>query len=95
MPAQISENNLPLNSLTILEAHNGIVVLNVNHKDETSDVGNVYFSDYTGTKFSLSLWDTSRDEHGCVDFIKIKSLEGVYIANHIYKNDKISLITHN
>ena len=45
-------------------------------------MGNVYMSNLEGTKFVLSLLHNVRDNRGYCDFEKIKSIEGVYIANH-------------
>lgn len=45
-------------------------------------MGMVYISNYDGSKFVLSLIDNARDSKGFCDFEKIKSVEGVFIANH-------------
>lgn len=69
-------------SFTILDSTEVSIFLNVNHYGDDAKFGNVYVSNYEGKKFVLSLLHNVRDDKGFCDFDKIKSLEGVYIANH-------------
>jgi len=50
-------------------------------------MGNVYISDGSGQYFSLSIDKTLRGRE-YVDFEKVNSLEGVYIAN-VYDVDRV------
>ena len=68
---QVTDKDLKLNGFTILEAKHGLIVLNINHSEFNNKEGNVYVSDYTGTRFSLSLEHNARDDQGFVDFVPI------------------------
>ena len=81
VPIKVTEADLKEHGFTILEAKHGIIVLNINHEGAGADYGNVYISDYQGTVFSLSLENNARDQSGFTDFIRIQSLDGVYVAN--------------
>ena len=68
---------------TILDTSEGAAMLNVFHNEFGSEPwGNVYISDSTGSRYSPSLKYNRRKDTSC-DFHKIKSMEGVYIANVI------------
>ena len=69
-------------SFTILDSSESSIFMNVNHYGDDAKFGNVYVSNFEGKKFVLSLLHNVRDEKGFCDFDKVKSLEGVYIANH-------------
>lgn len=75
--AQLPEN-LDEKSYTVLDTSEGAVMLHVNHG---GNVGNVYISEKTGTKFSLSLPNNVRTTGGDCEFDKVMSLEGIYLAN--------------
>jgi hypothetical protein len=70
-------------SYTFLDTQD-TVFLHINHLGENSKYGNVYISDLTGTRYSLSLRYNVRSDydHKC-DFHKIESIEASYIANVI------------
>ena len=68
-------------SYTILDTSEGQVFIQINHMDEDSKFGNIYISDSTGTKYSLSAEYNIRDPDGQCDFTKIEGLEGIYIQN--------------
>eukprot|EP00922_Rhytidocystis_sp_ex-Travisia-forbesii_P011736 GHVS01017475.1.p1 GENE.GHVS01017475.1~~GHVS01017475.1.p1 ORF type:complete len:935 (+),score=103.33 GHVS01017475.1:271-3075(+) len=73
-------------SYTILDTSEGAIMLHVNHGAEgKSNTGNVYISDATGLRYSLSLPNNVRTVSGECEFDKVLSLEGVYIAN--FKDD--------
>ena len=55
--------------------------LHIKHLGPNSRFGNLYVSDSTGTRLTLSEMHTAIDEDGNVDFKKIKSLEAVYVTN--------------
>ncbi|KAL0488957.1 vacuolar protein sorting protein VPS10, partial [Acrasis kona] len=69
---------------TVLDASEGSVFLNalppLKKNIPNPPYGDLYLSDATGTRYSLSLSGNRRESDFC-DFQKIKSLEGVYIAN--------------
>ena len=45
-------------------------------------MGNIYQSDSSGTRFSLSLKDNIRDpSDGQCDFEKVTGMDGIYLAN--------------
>lgn len=69
-------------SFTILESTDSSIFINVNHYGDDAKFGNVYMSNSEGRKFALSLLHNVRDDKGFCDFDRIKSLEGVFIANH-------------
>ena len=54
-PVKIPIEKLTDYSYTILDSYEGTIFLNINHYGKKSKVGNVYVSDYHGTKFTLSL----------------------------------------
>ena len=58
--------------------------MNIKHQDD--GVGNIYVSDYSGIRYSLSLENNVRDSRGFTDFISIKSMEGSYVANILVEN---------
>lgn len=65
----------------MLDGSEGSVFINVFHKAHgTEPFGDVYLSDATGTRYSVSLFGNRRRGNEC-DFHKLASLEGVYIAN--------------
>jgi len=68
-------------SYTILDTAEDQVFINVNHLDEDSPFGNIYISDSTGTRYSLSTQGNVRSLDGQCDFVKIADLEGIYVAN--------------
>jgi len=77
LPQELEEK-----SYTVLDTSEGAVILHVNHgSKEPFGVGNVYISDSSGTRFTLSLPNNVRSTGGDCEFDKVLSLEGVYIAN--------------
>ena len=56
------------------------VFLHINTHGTNNPIGNVYISDYSGTKFSGSVSNVVRGTE-YVDFEKINSLDGVFLAN--------------
>lgn len=62
--------------------------MHVNHLDDYWLYGNIYISSASGLEYSLSLKNNVRGRDGQCDFIRIESLEGIYIAN-IYDEDII------
>jgi len=69
-------------SYTVLDTSEGAIILHVNHgEDGKSNTGNVYISDSSGLRYSLSLPGNVRTSTGECEFDKAQSLEGVYIAN--------------
>ncbi|CDR95451.1 sortilin, putative [Babesia bigemina] len=78
LPVELEER-----SYTILDTSEGAVIIHVGHEYEGGDieVGNVYISDASGLRYSLSLPNNIRSASGECEFDKVYSLEGVYIAN--------------
>lgn len=70
--------NLKQRSYTLLDTSEGAIVLHVNHRGGT--LGDVYVSDASGVKFSLSLSNNVR-RRGLCAFEKVMNLNGIYIAN--------------
>lgn len=84
---KLSSVELPIqrlkdHSFTILDSTETSIFINVNHYGDEAKFGNVYVSNYEGKRFVLSLLHNVRDDKGFCDFDRVKSLEGVYIANH-------------
>jgi hypothetical protein len=77
---------LPQHSFTLLDTTQGSIVIHVNHYSKRSDYGSIYVSDSSGRRFSLSLLHNVRTFNGMTDFEKVKSLEGIFIAN-VYDKD--------
>eukprot|EP00741_Cyanophora_paradoxa_P012663 tig00020614_g12234.t1 len=65
---------------TVLDTSQGAVFVSVAHSCER-DSGNVYLSNSAGNRYSLAIRGVPRNAVGKTDFEKIKSLEGVYVAN--------------
>lgn len=79
LPIQLEER-----SYTVLDASENSVMLHVNHGHDINSgiaVGNVYISDASGIRYSLSLPKNVRTSTGECEFDRVQSLEGVYIAN--------------
>ncbi|KAH8585131.1 sortilin [Cryptosporidium sp. chipmunk genotype I] len=75
-------------SYTILDTSEKTVILHVNHgEDSLKGTGNIYISNYLGTRFALSLMNNVRTATGECEFDRVMSLEGVYIAN--VKDDEL------
>jgi len=74
-------------SYTILDTSSGVVMIHANHGDqaERTGTGNVYVSDAAGLRYSLTLANNVRNRAGECEFDRIRSLDGVYIAN--FKDD--------
>ena len=68
-------------SYTILDTSEGQVFLQINHEGDRAKYGNIYISDSTGLRYSLSLHNNARDASGQCDFEKIAGLEGIFLAN--------------
>ena len=81
-PVDLPIQRLKDHSFTILDSTESSIFINVNHFGDEAKFGNVYVSNFEGKKFVLSLLHNVRDDKGFCDFDRIKSLEGVYIANH-------------
>ena len=77
-------------SYTILDSSEGRIFLQINHLGPKAKYGNIYISDSTGTRYSISLKNNVRDIEGECDFEKIAGLTGIYIAN-IYDEKKVEI----
>lgn len=85
------EGELLEHSYTILDTSEGQVFLHINHEGERSKYGNIYISDSTGIRYSLSAHNNVRNSNGQCDFEKVAGLEGIYLAN-VYDSDMIAKI---
>lgn len=70
-------------SFTVLDATEDVIFININHLGDSSKFGNVYSSSsMAGNQYTLSLLYNVRSEDGFVDFKRLDSMDGSYIANH-------------
>ena len=68
-------------SFTVLDSSYDQIFININHLGDNTKFGNVYQSQ-DGSKFTLSLLYNVRSDDGYVDFKKLDSMEGSFIANN-------------
>ncbi|CAZ85060.1 unnamed protein product [Tuber melanosporum] len=90
---------------TVLDSETHAVFLHVTVNPRKGfEFGSLLKSNSNGTNYVLSLDAVNRNEEGFVDFEKLKTLEGVAIANRVVNADKAvdgekkrlrSMITHN
>eukprot|EP00331_Platyophrya_macrostoma_P012271 CAMPEP_0176421916 /NCGR_PEP_ID=MMETSP0127-20121128/9447_1 /TAXON_ID=938130 /ORGANISM="Platyophrya macrostoma, Strain WH" /LENGTH=888 /DNA_ID=CAMNT_0017802715 /DNA_START=25 /DNA_END=2691 /DNA_ORIENTATION=+ len=78
-------------SYVILDTSEGQVFLHINHENVRSKYGNIYISDSTGLRYSLSLRNNVRTEDDLSDFESVMGLEGIFLAN-IYDSKMVSKI---
>lgn len=78
-------------SYTILDTSEGRIFLQINHQGPQAKYGNIYISDSSGIRFSLSLKNNVRDVDGECDLEKISGLSGIYIAN-TYEDKKVEYV---
>eukprot|EP00928_Gymnodinium_smaydae_P098503 TRINITY_DN9174_c0_g1_i1.p1 TRINITY_DN9174_c0_g1~~TRINITY_DN9174_c0_g1_i1.p1 ORF type:complete len:895 (-),score=247.61 TRINITY_DN9174_c0_g1_i1:79-2763(-) len=78
---------------TVLDTSEGAIILHVNSNEEggVENTGRVFVSDVTGTRFTQSLANNVRSSKGDCEFDKILSLEGVYMANVVAKEEGSSM----
>lgn len=69
------------NSYTILDTSEGQVFLHITQEGDKGKYGNIYNSDPTGLRYSMSLRHHVRNFDGQCDFDKVAGLEGIYFAN--------------
>ncbi len=65
----------------ILDTSEDQTFIYVKHFDQSFHFGNIYISDTEASRYSASLLNVISTEDNDIDFHKIDSLEGVYIAN--------------
>eukprot|EP01129_Flabellula_baltica_P006652 TRINITY_DN2510_c0_g1_i1.p1 TRINITY_DN2510_c0_g1~~TRINITY_DN2510_c0_g1_i1.p1 ORF type:complete len:637 (+),score=90.39 TRINITY_DN2510_c0_g1_i1:26-1936(+) len=75
---------------TILDATPGSVFVNA---EDHSNTGKIYVSNEEGDDFSLSLVANPRSRYGVCDFSRVDPIQGVYLANTLYGQDYITVIT--
>eukprot|EP00397_Hematodinium_sp_SG-2012_P006934 GEMP01006971.1.p1 GENE.GEMP01006971.1~~GEMP01006971.1.p1 ORF type:complete len:841 (+),score=152.98 GEMP01006971.1:153-2675(+) len=86
-PAKLPEA-LSEHSYTVLDTSEDAVILHVDHGHEgLISVGNVYISEKTGSRYTLSLPNNVRGQHGDCEFDKIQGLYGIYLANYVVDDD--------
>ncbi len=78
--ARLPYNKMLPNSFTVMDATEHSVFLHVQNHGEDDFMGDIYTSDWQGRYFALSLDNVLRGQ-SYVDFEKINSLQGVYLAN--------------
>jgi len=76
-------------SYAILDTSQEAVLLHVDHGHvDGVTVGNVYVSDETGSRYTLSLPNNVRGTNGDCDLDKVAALDGIYIANYVSKEQE-------
>jgi hypothetical protein len=80
-PIELPTKHLLEHSYTILDTAEHAVFLQINHEGDRSKFGNVYVSDSTGNRFTLSITNNVRNIDGQADFERVQGLEGIYLAN--------------
>ena len=80
-PASLPFKRFKEHSYTLLDASEGTIFLHVNHYGDNSKFGNIYTSDFSGTRFGLSLLHNVRQADGQCDFDKVHGLDGIYLTN--------------
>ena len=93
-PIELPHKHLMEHSYTILDTSEHAVFLHINHEGEKGKFGNIYVSDSTGIRFSLSLQGNVRNLDGQCDFERVQALDGIYLAN-IYDKDAIKRYKNN
>jgi hypothetical protein len=88
--AELPVRRIPEHSYTLLDTSEGSIFMHVNHYGKRSDYGTIYISDASGRRFTTSLQQNVRGSKGYCDFLKVKGLEGIYIAN-TFDKDKLDL----
>ena len=68
-------------SYIILDTEEGQVFLHINHEQVDSKFGNIYISDSTGIRYSISLRNNVRTGNEVSDFESVNGLEGIFFAN--------------
>jgi len=77
-------NDLVNGGYAILDDYTGSVFLGIVHSyDYTTNWGNLYASDATGSRYSLSLRGIHQ-YRGIFDFVRVQGLEAIYFANVVY-----------
>lgn len=87
--AELPMKRLTDHSYTLLDTSEGSMFLHINHMGQKAKYGNIYISDGTGRRFSLSLLRAAQGADSTCEFDKIYGLEGIYIAN-VYDKDVVS-----
>lgn len=72
---------------TIVDTSEGAVLLHLNSETGATDTGRIFVSDSEGYKYSQSLLHNVRSSTGEVEFDKVVSLTGVYLANVVAQAD--------
>ena len=68
---EVGRNKFREHGYNFLDTSDGNVFLHINHFGTNSVYGHTYSSDYTGIKYSLSLFYNVRDKEGNSDFEKV------------------------
>lgn len=84
--AELPMKRMTDHSYTLLDTSEGSMFLHINHIGQKAKYGNVYISDGSGRRFSVSLLRAAQGADGTCEFDKVYGLEGIYIAN-VYDKD--------
>jgi hypothetical protein len=87
--AKLPTNAIQSKTFTVMDTSEQTVFLHVQNHGPATPLGNIFISDGYGRNFSSSLENVLRGTE-LVDFEKINSLEGVFIANRYdteHRND--------
>jgi len=74
---------------TIVDTSEGAVLLHLNDETGATETGRIFVSDSEGYKYSQSLLHNVRSSAGEVEFDKVVSLTGVYLANVVAESDSV------
>jgi len=78
--SRLPSETLTQKTFTVMDTSEETVFLHVQAHGGTGPLGNIFVSDGSGKYYSMSIADVYRGTD-LVDFEKINSLEGVFIAN--------------
>lgn len=81
-------------SFSVLESYNKYIFLGINQEGHNSKMTNIYSSDITGRNFSLNLMNVVKNNEGDIEFERVLSNPGTFIAN-IYDKQELDRIKTN
>ncbi|KAI8050565.1 hypothetical protein BDF22DRAFT_695641 [Syncephalis plumigaleata] len=90
-PAQFPPN-LSVNgpAFTLLTSGSGALFIDiVSRRTPDKSYGTLFSSNYNGTKFSVSLANTNRDNNGLVDIERLAAVQGVLLANTVTNTEQL------
>mmetsp|Transcript_23888 Transcript_23888/g.23577 ORF Transcript_23888/g.23577 Transcript_23888/m.23577 type:complete len:125 (-) Transcript_23888:1218-1592(-) len=88
LPAKFPGDVGSAKSFTVMDTSEYSVFLHLQHHTQTKPMGNIYVSDSSGKYFSESITNVVRGIE-FVDFEKVNSLDGVFLANKLHFKNAI------